>query len=320
MNNTRVSIFKTLVQKREFPATSALIVLFILLSVASPNFLTMDNLMNMAKQAAVIGLVAMGEALILISGEVDLSVGAMLGFCGIMAAILWENGMPPAAIFIGVLLIGGGISAVSALFIVKLRLAAFAVTLGMMSILKGAMLVITGGFQLKFESPLAVLGYGYLGKIPYGVIIMAVLLVVLYILLMHTPFGKKVFATGSNSVAAKISGINTGSIKILCFVITGMLCGLGGLLMSGSVLSAGATTGIGYENDIVAACVIGGTTLRGGEGSILGVVIGSILLGTVKNGFVLLNIESSWQLVATGSIIVLSIIIDSLKNKKQNRY
>lgn len=314
MENVRKSGQK-IIKMREFPSEAALIALFILLSILSPNFLGVNNLMNMAKQAAVIGLVAMGETFVLISGEVDLSVGAMLGFCGVMAAVLWQAGMPPAVILICVLCIGAISASISALLIVRLKLAAFAVTLGMMSILKGAMLVITGGFQLKYESPLAVLGHGYLGKVPYGVVLLFILLICFYILLKKTPFGRRVFATGSNATAARISGISTGKIKIICFAITGMLCGLGGLLMSGSVLSAGASTGIGYENDIVAACVIGGTTLKGGEGSIVGAVIGSFLLGTVKNGFVLLNLGASWQLVATGSIIVLSIIIDSIKNK-----
>lgn len=313
MGNVRKSGQK-IIKMREFPSAAALIALFILLSVLSPNFLGVNNLMNMAKQAAVIGIVAMGETFILISGEVDLSVGAMLGFCGVMAAVLWQAGMPPVVILLGVLCIGAISASISAILIVRLKLAAFAVTLGMMSILKGAMLVITGGFQLKYESALAVLGYGYLGKVPYSVVVLFILLIFFYILLKKTLFGRRVFATGASATAARISGISIGKTKIICFAITGMLCGLGGLLMSGSVLSAGASTGIGYENDIVAACVIGGTTLKGGEGSIIGVVIGSFLLGVIKNGFVLLNLGASWQLVATGSIIVLSIIIDSIKN------
>lgn len=314
MRNARS--FAKIYKAREFPVIFATVLLFVLLAILSENFLSANNVMNVLRYAAIIVVVAVGEALILISGEVDISVGALTGFCGIMAALLWQIGCAPVVILFGTMTAGALVSTISALLITRLRLASFVVTLGMLSVLKGSMLVITGGFQLKYESPLSVLGHGYIGPISVSVLVMFIVFALIFVVLNFTPFGRKILTTGSNKFAAEISGIAVKNIKLACFSITGALCGISGLMMAGSVLSAGATSGVGNETDVLASCIIGGTTLLGGEGSIVGTLLGGILLALMRNGFVLLNIGASWQMMATGGIIVISIIIDSLKNNR----
>jgi ribose transport system permease protein len=316
LEGVKNNFIKRTITLREFPAVFATLLLFIILTISSKNFFSVDNIMNMLRQASVIVIVSLGEAFILISGEVDISVGALMGFCGIIAALLWKAGAGLFIVLAGTLAAGVLVLLINGMLITRLRLASFVVSLGMLSILKGSMLVITGGFQLKYESPLSSLGYAYIGPFPCSVLLMLVLFVLAYLLLNHTSFGRNVLYTGANAKAAQLSGIITSNVKLKCFLITGAMCALSGLIMAGSVLSAGAASGLGYENDIIAACIIGGTTLMGGEGSVVGVFFGGILLALMRNGFVLLNIGSSWQIIATGFIIVGSIILDSLKNNR----
>lgn len=306
----------SLVNLREFPVLVATLFLIILLTFLNENFIKTGNIINVVRQSTLIIILAVGEAFVLISGEVDISIGAVMGLSGIMAAILSVAGFPVVLVLFLTLAIGASIGVINALLVVKLRIMSFVATLGTLSILKGVMLIITGGFSVKFESPLAFLGYGLIGIIPLSVILMLVIVVIMHVILSKTTLGREVFATGSNYKAARISGVAVVKIKIFTFALAGLLAAFAGIILTGNLLISDPTAGVGYEMDVVAACIIGGTTLKGGEGSIIGVVFGCILMSLMRNGFVLLGVSSSWQTIAAGLVIVLSIILDSWKNNR----
>lgn len=310
--------FKKLLLISELSAFIVLLFMCVLLSILSPYFLEVTNIINVLRQFSLICIIAIGQQMILISGGVDLTCGVGIGLTGVVAAVLSMSGFDPVTTLIITLMTGIVMGACNGFLVTKFKLNAFITTLGTMSIVRGLALLITGGQPLRFKSPLAFLGGGYIGVIPVSVIIMFVVMIIGHIFIKHTTTGTNLYAIGNNEKSAVLSAIKVNRTKILVFSITGGLVALGGIINSGNVSMADPSAGFGYEMDIVAACVIGGASLFGGHGSIIGVVLGAALMGVMRNGFLLLGISAYWQIVAIGVVIILSVYIDVLRKKNAN--
>ncbi len=303
---------------KEFSILMALVVLCVTLMIASPYFLKMTNIFNVLRQFSIYAILAVGQAMVIIIGCLDLSIGTVMGLMGVICALLSAAGVPPVLVFFIVLIAGGLVGSINGLLVTKLGVNAFIVTLGMQYIARACSLLLTGGMPIWLESDLAILGGGYIGVVPIPVIIMVLVAVFGIVFTKKTLLGRNIYAVGSNERASKLSGVRTDRVKIMTFIILGVLAGLSGMILTGTLKTAEPTAGTGYELEAIAAVVIGGTSLSGGEGTILGVLIGAALMGVLKNGFVLLSISAYWQVFAIGFVLIAAVAIDGLKNKKAN--
>lgn len=305
---------------KRFPQLSilcAFIVLFVVLSVASDTFLTADNLMSVVRQASPSLIVAIGMTFVLILGGIDLSVGSVACLSGTMAAgLMTMNGLPVAAAILIALAVGAVIGFVNGIVIAKIKIPAFIVTLALMSTARGLALVYTGGRAISgVPAEAAQLGRGYIGPIPTPVIFMIIVVVVAWILLSSTKFGRHVFATGGNEECARLSGIKVDITKIIVYTISGLTAGLTGILLTMRLASGQPTLGQGMELDAIAAVVLGGTTLTGGKGFVLGTIIGCLFMQILNNGFNILGVSSFWQQVFTGIILLVAVCLYERGNK-----
>jgi len=301
-----------------------LIILWIALSTISDNFFTIGNFNNILLQSANVMLVSVGMTFIIICGHIDLSVGSIEAFAGAVIAVLVINYKLPLWLSL-VLGLGVGLlcGTVSGFLVAKLRFPAFVATLGMDSIARGLALLTTGG-QAVFGFPEAFkfIGQGYVGipfigiRIPFPVIIAFITIITAHILLKYTVFGTNVYATGGNQEAAVFSGVNIKKIQMYVFLIAGVLSALGGIIMTSRLNPGQATIGAADGMDAIAAVVIGGTSMTGGKGSIIGTVIGVLIVSSIKNGLNILGVSAYWQQVFIGVIIILAVLIDQLGKKK----
>jgi ribose transport system permease protein len=312
------NIFKRLYSFKEAPIFSALATLCIIISILSPYFLTINNIFNVLRQFAVIAILAVGQGLIIITGGIDLSVGALLGLMGVITALLASGGLHASIVFVVCIIAGCIIGSLNGLLITKVRINPFIVTLGMMSVYKGVALLITGGLPISIDNSIIFLGSGYIGPIPVSVIIMVIIAVIGYIFATKTLLGRNIYAVGNNERAAKLSGIRVDNVKIIVYTIMGGLCALSGIILSGTLATAEPAAGTGYELDVIAAVVIGGASLAGGRGSIIGVILGAAIMGVLRNAFVLLQISAYWQVVTIGVVIIAAVALDSIKNRNKN--
>lgn len=304
---------------KEFGILVALLGLCIILMALSPYFLKATNLFNVLRQISIYSILAVGQALVIIIGCLDLSIGTVMGLMGVLCALLSVAGIPPVLVLLLVLVAGGFMGMLNGLLVTKVGVNAFIVTLGMQYIARAISLLLTGGMPIWLESDLAVLGGGYIGPVPVPVIIMVFIAALGIVFTKKTLPGRNIYAVGSNEQAAKLSGVRIDRIKIMAFMIMGVLAGLSGIILAGTLKTAEPTAGLGYELEAIAAVIIGGTSLSGGEGTILGVIIGAALMGVLKNGFVLLNVSAYWQVFAIGFVIIAAVSIDSIKNKRANK-
>lgn len=290
--------------------------LVIFMMVAAPNFATTDNLLNIARQISVNGIIAAGMTFVIITGGIDLSVGSTLAVSGVGAVLVALAGMPG---WIAVLA-GIGIGMLAGFFngglVAYLGLAPFIVTLGVMTFLRGLAYTMTGGQpivdnMLSFRG----LGNGYLLGIPTPVWLMILVYAVAWFVLEHTTFGRWVYAVGGNREAARLAGINVKRVLTSVYVIAGACAALAGIIYAARVVSAQPRAGEGYELDAIAAVVLGGTSLMGGQGRIVGTLIGAVILGVLSTGLILMNVPFFTQLLIKGLVIILAIAIDSLKQR-----
>jgi ribose transport system permease protein len=313
-----VKQLKGLGKHSELPTFIALLVLCAVISFLSPFFFTWQNIFNVLRQFSVIAILAVGQSLIIITGGIDLSVGALLGLMGVMAALLAGMGLPAVLVFLITIMFGCIAGLFSGLLITKVRINPFIVTLGVMSIARGIALLLTGGMPISIENSITWLGGGHIGIVPVPVIFMFLVAIGGYIFTTRTLPGRNIYAIGNNERAARLSGIHTDKMKILVYMIMGALCGLSGMITSGTLNTAEPTAGTGYELDVIAAVVIGGASLSGGRGSIIGVVMGAAIMGVLRNGFVLLQVSAYWQVVTIGLVIIGAVALDSIKNRSAN--
>ena len=290
----------------------ALIVLGVFFSIASKGrFSTANNLLTVARQVSITVIVGIGVTFIMITGNIDLAVGSYLALSGIFLANAIMLGVPWWLAVILTMVALGALQLLVGTVIAKQKLTSLIVTLAMLSIARGIALSWAGGKPVYIENPdFMKIGNGYWGPIPIPVIIAACALVIGQFVLRKTRFGRYVYAVGGNEEAARSSGINTDRIKISVFVISGCLTGLAGCVMAGRLFSGSPVAGQGFELDVVASIVIGGTSMNGGTGSMIGTLIGAFMVGAINNGLTILGVEYYYQLMAKGLIIFLAILID----------
>jgi len=314
--------------KQKLLAFASLIVLMVIFSVLKPDaFFTTDNIIGILQSTTVIGVLAIASTFIIITSGIDLSVGVLMTFCAVMAGVFMVNlGLPMWIGVPGAVLVGALCGTVSGLAITKLRVPPFIATLGMMMLLKGASLIITQtrpiyfndveGFDaISLGSVLSELVPGL--PIPNGVLIMFIVAVVSAVVLNKTALGRYTFALGSNEEAVRLSGVNVDRWKVIIYAFSGGICGIAGLLIASRLNSAQPALGQGYELDAIAAVVIGGTSLSGGVGTILGTIIGAFIMSVLINGLRIMSVAQEWQMVLTGLIIILAVYTDNLRRKKQ---
>lgn len=293
-----------------------LLLLCIVLTFLSDSFFTLDNWLNILRQVSINALIAFGMTFVILTGGIDLSVGSVLALSSAFAAGLMANGMNGVfAMMIGISA-GLAMGALNGVIITKGRVAPFIATLATMTIFRGATLVYTEGRPITgFSDELAfqMIGRGYFLGIPVPVVLMLVAYVLLYVVLKKTTFGRHTYAIGGNEEATRLSGIRVDRLKIWIYSLTGGLAALAGLILTSRLNSAQPTAGTAYELDAIAAVVLGGTSLSGGRGWILGTLIGALIIGVLNNGLNLLNVSSFYQQVIKGVVILLAVILDRRK-------
>ncbi|MDR3215757.1 MAG: ribose ABC transporter permease [Bacilli bacterium] len=296
----------------------AFIILFITLSFLSKDFLTKDNLLLVLRQISINGLIAAGMTYVILTGGIDLSVGAILGFSSMSTVLILNSGIPTILAIILGLLVGTCLGVLNGIFIAKAKLQPFIVTLATVSIIKGLTLVISHSMPVSvLSSHLDYLhiGQGFVLGIPIPVIILVLVFIIFWFILMYLPFGKKVYSIGGNEEVARLSGIKTDQTKIIIYGLIGLTSALAGIILSSRLGSASPMAGNGYELDAIAAVVIGGTTLSGGKGSIVATFIGVLIIGILSNGLNLLGIPSDYQNIVKGAVILFAVLIDQLKKE-----
>ncbi|MBB5172396.1 ribose transport system permease protein [Texcoconibacillus texcoconensis] len=294
-----------------------LLLIMIIITLINPSFLSLTNLLNLLRQVSINALIAFGMTFVILTGGIDLSVGSTLALSSAVGASLMASGVDPVlAVLIG-LLTGAILGAMNGVFIAKGKVAPFIATLATMTIYRGLTLLLTDGRPvsgLGDSAAFELFGRGYLLGLPVPAITMMIAFVILYLILKKTTFGRRVYAVGGNEEVALLSGIKVDRIKIYVYSLTGFLAALAGMILTSRLNSAQPTAGQMYELDAIAAVVIGGTSLTGGRGWIVGTLIGALIIGTLNNGLNLLGVSSFVQQVVKGSVILLAVLIDRKKN------
>jgi ribose transport system permease protein len=312
-------------RRQKLLAFASLLALMVFFSLASPNFLQTDNLLAILQATAINGVLAIACTFVIISAGIDLSVGTLMTFCSVMAGVFLTYWALPiyagifAAIFFGSLC---GFS--SGVLIAKLKIPPFIATLGMMMLLKGLSLVISGTKPIYFNdtpefpaiSQESLIGYVVPAlPIPNAVLILFLVAVAAAVVLNKTVLGRYTFALGSNEEAVRLSGVNVDLWKTVVYTVSGGICGIAGLLIASRLNSAQPALGQGYELDAIAAAVIGGTSLSGGTGTVLGTIIGAFIMSVLINGLRIMSVAQEWQTVVTGAIIILAVYTDILRRR-----
>ena len=310
-----------------------LLVLMLIFALLEPRFLHPINLFNVMRQISITGLIAIGMTFVILTAGIDLSVGSILALAGLVAASVAKGGLSdrftvgaiqeaaghgwPLAL-LAALGVGLACGFVQGLAITRLKVPPFVVTLGGLSAFRGAALLFAGGGPISgFSAEYTWWGQGKVGPVPVPVIIFLAFAVLAHVVLRYTRFGRHVYAVGGNPEAARLAGLNVGRITLSVYVIIGFFAGLAGFVLSARLNSAEAVAGIGYELTVIASVVIGGTSLFGGTGTVFGTVIGSILIGTLINGLVLMNVSTYIQQIIIGVIIVLAVAFDQFAKSRR---
>ncbi|KRA53047.1 ABC transporter permease [Devosia sp. Root635] len=306
-------------------AFSGLIALVVVFSLASPNFMQTQNVLAILQATSVNGVLAIAATLVIITGGIDLSVGTLMTFCAVITGVVLTNLCMPLPLgILASILAGSFCGLISGVIIAKLKVPPFIATLGMMLILKGLSLVISGTKPIYFnDTP----GFDQIARgslveailpavpLPNGVLILFAVAIFAAFVLSKTALGRYTFALGSNEEAVRLSGVNVDRWKIAVYALAGSICGVAGLLIASRLNSAQPALGQGYELDAIAAVVIGGTSLSGGRGTVLGTLIGALIISVLANGLRILSVAQEWQTVVTGSIIILAVYADILRRR-----
>ena len=294
-----------------------LIALFIILSIASPNFLTATNLSSVVRQTAVINIMALGMTVIIISGGIDLSVGSILALGGLLGTMVMEKGGAIGSGVVVGLLVGMSCGLANGAMVTFLRINPFIVTLGTMGIFRGMALIISNGLPVhQIPKQYSYLGEGTLLAVPFVLWILLFCALVIHVILEHTRLGRYAFSIGSNPDAAYYAGVPVRFVTIVVYGIAGLLTGLSGMIEASRLMTGQPTGGQGYELTAIAAVVIGGGSLRGGEGSVLGTLVGAFIMGLLSNGSDLLGTNPYWQQVIIGAVIIIAVSFDELRKRK----
>lgn len=299
----------------------ALLVLCVVLTFASDSFLTASNLLNVSQQISTNFLIAIGMTFIILLGGIDLSVGSIVALTGLVMGIMMKNwGLPVSVSILLGLLFASVIGLITGLLITGFDLPPFIATLGMMSIARGAAYSVTEGQPIyTFPSGFLAITGRYGGVPVFTILIMLVTFIVAAYVLKYTKYGRYIYAIGGNKNCAKLSGINVKKVECIAYIISGFCCGVAAIVLTSRLDSAVPTNADGAELDAIAAVVIGGTSMSGGEGSIAGTIIGCLIIGIVANGMNLLNVPQGAQRMVKGGIIVLAVIVDVIRRKRSQK-
>ena len=290
-------------------------ILVIGLTALKPVFLTPDNLINVIRQVSITAIIGIGMTFVLISGEIDLSVGSIAALAGIVVTMGLKDGLPMVIAIVLAMGVGALCGFANGGIHVYARIPSFIVTMGMLNIARGVVLVITNSYPVTgLPDSFKVIGRGYVGFLPVPVIIMFVCYILGYLVLKYVKFGRSIFAIGGNIEAARLSGISVNRNKILIYVLCGVTAAIGGIVLASRMFSGQPSAGDGLELNAIAACVIGGTSTTGGKGRIWGTFLGALIMGIITNGMNLLNISTHWQLIVQGAIIIIAVGLDRIKN------
>jgi ribose transport system permease protein len=300
---------------RRFQSVFGLLFFIIVISLLSDRFLTGSNIFNVLRQTSVNAIIAAGMTFVILTGGIDLSVGSTFAFSGAIGAYLIGSGQPFMVAVVGALTIGLLIGMANGFIIAHWNLQPFIVTLATMTIFRGATLVFTDGKPIGtgFEGSAALfakIGGGYTFGIPNPILIMIVLFGLAYYILKHMSMGRYIYATGGNQEATKLSGVSIKKVKVFVYGMSGLFAAISGMIITSRLSSAQPTAGTGYELDAIAAVVLGGTSLAGGVGSILGTVIGALIIGILNNALNLLDVSSYYQQLAKGLVILIAVLLD----------
>lgn len=296
----------------------SLILLIIFFSVCTSYFFNIENFLTIALQASVIGIIAIGVTFIIITAGIDLSLGSVVAFSGVVVGLCASFGLPLSVCILGGVLAGLLAGFINAFLVTKAAIPPFIATLGLMMSIRGVNLLLTDGRATYFSNypDFRLLAQGRLFDIvPYPVLYLIVIAVFAVWLLRKTVIGRYVYAVGSNEVAAHLSGIKVTRVKIFVYAFSGLLTGIAGVILASRLNSGQPTVGAGYELEAIAAVVIGGTSLMGGVGTIAGTIIGTFIMGVLKNGLNLMGVSQFWQLVATGIVVIAAVYLDTLRKK-----
>jgi len=320
MSNSVIGFFKWLFRARETGIAVVVIVMITFLSLATDTFFTPGNLAVVARQISLSAIIAMGMTLVILMGGIDLSVGAVVSISSVMIGLTMVRAAMPIwlSILIG-LLMGVAIGMINGTLIVRTKVPPFIITLGMLGLARGAALVITKGSSISgFPTAYLPIGQGFVFKlIPIPVIIAIVLAVIVHFILSRTTFGRRIYLIGSNEDAARLSGINVNRMKIAVFTICSFLASVEAVIETSRMSTGQPASGQGYELTAIGSVIIGGASMLGGEGTILGTMLGAILLGLITNGLILLGISAYWQQVFSGTIIILAVALDTWRRQQK---
>ncbi|UVC14915.1 ABC transporter permease [Mesorhizobium onobrychidis] len=328
------SVLLTLMKARTFIALIAVLIFF---SIAAPNFLSAANLILMSKHVALNAFLAMGMTFVIITGGIDLSVGSIVGLCGMVAGYLVLNGIDLQigyTIYFNVfeialitLAVGILIGAVNGLLITRLNVAPFIATLGVLYVARGLALLSSDGRtfpNLVGKPDLGTTGFGFLGAgrllgLPVSIWILVVVALGAAYLAKYTPLGRHIFAVGGNERAARISGIRVNMVKMFVYMFSGFCAAIVGLIISSELMASHPATGESFELNAIAAAVLGGTSMSGGRGTIGGTIVGAFVIGILSDGLVMMGVSSFWQMVIKGLVIIVAVVVDQAQRRLQSR-
>lgn len=301
--------------KTEGTLLTALVALILILSVWAPSFGTIDNMFNIIRQAAFVGIIALGMTMIIVAGEIDISVGSNVALTSaLLGVLIAEQSVPIILAVLIVLVVGGLVGSLSGVMRALLNVPSFIVTLALYLSLRGFALFITNAFPNSIESDsFNYLGAGYFYSVPVPALILLALFLVFVFISRKTKFGRSVYAVGGNAEAARLSGISVARVRILVFVMTGVLASLVGVLLSARLASGNPGVGLGLEFDVIAAVIIGGASLAGGKGTMFGTLLGVLFVTVLANGLVLLGVNPYLQDVASGAIVLFAVLLGSIR-------
>jgi len=291
-------------------------VICIVLSIMTPDFLTFNNIRNVVRQVSYTAIASIGMTLVIILGQIDLSAGSLIAISGLTAARVFTLTHSPAAAFIGVVAIGVVVGLFNGILTAKGKIPGFIATLASMIILRGLAYIVTGGSPIAvMDKSFTFFGIGFLWIIPIPIIFMVIAIVIGSFLTNMTRFGRYIYAVGGNEETARWSGIHVEKVKILVYLLLGVFTSISGLIVAARLGSGQPSAGLNFEMDCITAAVVGGTSMSGGKGKISGTIVGVLLLGVLTNGMTLLDINTYWQQVIKGIIIVAAVLIDTSTKK-----
>lgn len=309
--------FNRIISFRELWIFLSLVLMCIFLSFSSEYFFTVNNLLNVIRQVSIIAIIAIGATLVIITGGIDLSVGSIVAVIGVVVALSVQLGINVWASFLIGILAGVVIGVVNGLIITRLKISPVITTLAMMMILRGLTYVLSGARPLyNLPEHFQFLGAGYLGPIPIPIIIVAVLYVCFHILLTRTRLGRYIRAVGGNELASEHTGINVRNVKLIVYIIAAVLASIGGIILASRLGSAQPTAGVYLEFSVISAALLGGTSLAGGEGTMLGTLIGALIIGVIANGLNLLNVDAFYHQIVKGLVILIAVLIDRFRVRR----